>query len=169
MLTSTFRHWGCAAPCSVGLGNGLAIRLAIGIVLRTASSGQCPWEPCDAVPPGLSSPRVHPPQSAYFNPGILMAVTVRGNVPAGDFFALLSAEIVGYFAGEWVGRSCPSLVFPAGAVASHVNWPLVTCPIMLLLWYVHAAVVCAYVLPCCTTPCHAAQGLWCCGPSTCPT
>ncbi len=38
-------------------------------------------------------------QSAFFNPGILMAVTVRGGMPAGDFFALLAAEIVGYFAG----------------------------------------------------------------------
>lgn len=57
----------------------------------------------------FNSPFVQPPQSAYFNPGILMAVTVRGNVPAGDFFALLAAEIVGYFAGGWVGRSFVAL------------------------------------------------------------
>lgn len=38
--------------------------------------------------------------SAFFNPGILMAETVRGRVAAGDFWALLAAELVGYFAGE---------------------------------------------------------------------
>ena len=41
--------------------------------------------------------------SAFFNPGILLAQAVRGNVGgAGDFFALLAAELVGYFAGAVV-------------------------------------------------------------------
>ncbi|KAI7837031.1 hypothetical protein COHA_009108 [Chlorella ohadii] len=59
----------------IALSVGLGIGLPIGIFFRT---------------------------SAFFNPGILMAVTVRGGVPAGDFFALLAAEIVGYFAGAVV-------------------------------------------------------------------
>jgi len=37
--------------------------------------------------------------SAFFNPGILLAQAVRGKVEAGDFFALLAAELAGYFAG----------------------------------------------------------------------
>ncbi|PRW60336.1 glycerol transporter [Chlorella sorokiniana] len=59
----------------IALSVGLGIGLPIGIFFRT---------------------------SAFFNPGILMAVTVRGGVPAGDFFALLAAEILGYFAGAVV-------------------------------------------------------------------
>ena len=41
--------------------------------------------------------------SAFFNPGILLAQAVRGNVGgAVDFFALLAAELVGYFVGAAV-------------------------------------------------------------------
>jgi hypothetical protein len=41
--------------------------------------------------------------SAFFNPGILLAQAVRGNVGgAGDFFALLAAELVGYSVGAVV-------------------------------------------------------------------
>lgn len=53
-------------------------------------------------------------QSAFFNPGILMAVTVRGGVPAGDFFALLAAEVVGYFAGGFLVSASFSLFKKAG-------------------------------------------------------
>lgn len=45
--------------------------------------------------------------SAYFNPGILLAEAVRGRVGGtGDFFALLGAELLGYFSGEREEAGC---------------------------------------------------------------
>lgn len=37
--------------------------------------------------------------SAFNNPGILLAFTVRGGIGAGEFFALAASELVGFVAG----------------------------------------------------------------------
>lgn len=58
----------------------------------------CAPQRCPCVAP--CSPPTCAVQSCFFNPGILMAAAVRGGVPAGEFFALLAAQITGFFAGE---------------------------------------------------------------------
>lgn len=37
--------------------------------------------------------------SCYFNPAVLLADAVRGKIAAGDFWALLAAELLGHFSG----------------------------------------------------------------------
>ncbi|KAL4429856.1 hypothetical protein ABPG77_010973 [Micractinium sp. CCAP 211/92] len=72
-------------PRTKGEGMGLlAIALAVGLAIGLPIA--CFWQ-----------------VSAFFNPSILLAQAVRGRVGgAGPFFALLAAELVGWFAGALV-------------------------------------------------------------------
>lgn len=97
-----------------------------------------------------------------------MAVTVRGGVPAGDFFALLAAEIVGYFAGAETGLDCAGT---GGWLGGRVEGVQLRCgsivfPSVAPLLQTAALPADA---PCTCPPLHLPQERSCCGRFTCRT